>query len=167
MWYAFQSELSRLFAFIEQTCGLHLFSWRSKILLSLMEKSPPGRAEEVLLLPFPGALPPPDGQRGVDRDTPGALPLSPGTIFQLLLGSTLPSIGWCYPHSIIPLQTLYIKSSQLLLPESLGGVYCLVLICVAHSFSLLSFLFSAAWGAALQESLGYAKPTSVTTSDAP
>lgn len=118
----------------------------------------PEGLKEELLLQFTGALPPPDGQRGGDRDTPGALPLSPGRIFQPSLGSALPSIGWCCPHSIIPLQTLYIKNSQLLLlPESLGGVCCVVLtLLLTHS--LISFLLSIAWGAALQESLGYAKP---------
>lgn len=109
--------------------------WFAPLLLALKnlaqpdEKNPlPEGRKEELLLPFTGALPPPDGQRGGDRDQPGALPLSPESIFQPLLGSALPSIGWCCPHSVIPLQTLYVKSSQLLiLPESLGGVYCVVL----------------------------------------
>lgn len=121
MWCAFQSELSWLFAFSEETCDLHLFSWRPKISLGLV-KNPSLKGWRKSC-----------SCHSLERcrhlmDTPGALPLSPGRIFQPLLGSALPSIGWCCPHSITPLQTLYIKSSQLLLlPESLGRVCCVVL----------------------------------------
>lgn len=110
-------------------CDLHLFSWRSKILLSLMKKIPSlkgGRKScSCRSLERCRHLMDRAAGTGTSREL---CPLSPESIFQPLLGSALPSIGWCCPHSVKPLQTLYVKSSQLLLlPESLGGVYCVVL----------------------------------------
>lgn len=90
-----------------------------------------------MLSPLTVPLPPPDGQRGGDRDTAGALPPLARRVFQPLRG-THPHPAAAAAHTASPSRKSSAGTvSQLpYLPGSLGRVYRVVLT-LYHSLSLL------------------------------